>query len=357
VSPAVFSVNPGASVTVTVRVSAASVPANNTFNFGTLVLQPHAAGNPNQPVLRLPMAIAVRPPVASLPAQMNATVAAGGTTSVLIPVGNAGGLRLSFNLSNTGTSPYSLASTLPTAAGSGFRSSRYTDAVLPPGVPPGQYAADDFQLLDTTRLSTLVANGFLLSTTPLALATQNITWSIYPDVGGVPAGNPETNPGAAVWSYTALPTAPGVGTANATISLNLATAGQNVILPPGRYWLVVNGRTTFANRWVWYASDTRAPSSGNGLMAISPASGGWTANTSFPGLSWLVDASVACGAGWIGAATPSAGQVAPAGSSNVMLTINAAGLSAGSYSGYACFATNDPARPRAAVRVTLTVTP
>lgn len=353
VTPALFSLEPGATATVRITVHAASIAANSQFNFGTVILQPQAAGNPNQPVLRMPVAVAVRPPAVQLPAEVNVTVPAGGSASTTLPVGNSGGSRLLFTTSATGTGTVTIASTLPTAAGSGFRSSRYTDQTN----PPGQYAADDFVVQDTMQLSTLIADGFLLTTTPLATATQSITWSIYPDAAGRPAGNPETGAAAAVWSYTALPTARGVGTANSTISLDLAAAGQNVTLPPGRYWLVVNARTTLANRWVWYASDTRAASSLPGLATITPAAGPWAAQPGFPGLSWLVDARAACGAPWLGTLTPAGGQVVPGASTNLMVPVNAAGLAPGRYSGYACVASNDPARPRVAVRVSLNVTP
>ena len=96
-------------------------------------------------------------------------------------------------------------------------------------------------------------------------AAVDLTWSIYPDAAGLPAGHPATNPGAAVWSYTAAPNAAGVSTAGGFLSLNLAAAGQNLVLPPGTYWLVVNTRGTFANRWAQFGSAT-----GNGsFMSIT----------------------------------------------------------------------------------------
>src|SRR5690606_28192798 len=66
VSPSLFTVNPGESKTVTITINSFSVPQTGAFHFGEVVLKPQSIGNPNQPVLRLPVAIAVPPPVIAL---------------------------------------------------------------------------------------------------------------------------------------------------------------------------------------------------------------------------------------------------------------------------------------------------
>ncbi|MFX7329078.1 hypothetical protein ABTI69_20035, partial [Acinetobacter baumannii] len=96
----------------------------------------------------------------------------------------------------------------------------YTDSTD----PLAQFAADDFTLGESTRLSRLVADGFVSSGLPLASTASQLTWSLYPDDGGAPAGNPETAPALAVWSYTAAPGSPGVSTTGGTIALDLAAA-------------------------------------------------------------------------------------------------------------------------------------
>lgn len=353
VRPAAFRIEPGQSVSVTFTVMSNGVAPDGRFSFGEAVLQPNSVGNPNQPSLRLPVAIAVQPPKASLPPQLEASVPAGGTSMVDVLLGNGGGSRLRYSVDNSGTASIELANTAPTVAGSGFRSTRYTDTTN----PPGQYAADDFQLHGVTRLTSLLARGFMLSATPLAAATQDITWSVYSDAGGVPSGNPETALGAAVWSYTAPPASTGVGTANSVISLDLAAAGQNVTLPAGRYWLVVSARTTFANRWIWYAADAGARDSLPGFATITPAAGGWAANTGFPGLAWRVGAQVTCGASWIGPVTPASGDLQPGESRRLRMRLDARGLAPGRYDAYACVASNDPNQPKVATPVALTVTP
>lgn len=353
VRPAAFVVQPGESVTVTFTVNSQSLAADGRFNFGEVVLQPKAPGNPDLPRLALPLVVAVQPPSAVLPAQVGAAVPAGAQSSVDILLGNAGGSTLRYSVDNTGSAAVEIVDTAPTAAGSGFRSSRYTDSTN----PPGQYAADDFALSTPTRLTQLVAHGFVLSGAALDAVSQSLTWSLYPDAGGVPTGNPETALGAALWSYTAPPGAAGVGTANGSIALDLGAAAQDVMLPAGRYWLVVNARTTFANRWVWYASDAGSTTGLAGYATITPAAGGWLAGAQFPGLAWRVVGQVACGATWMRAMTPASGDVAPGGSRTLDLRLDARGLAPGSYSGHACLATNDPLRPKVATRVALDVTP
>lgn len=352
VSPALFTVNPGATVKVTFTVNALSLPANGAFNFGSVVLQPQSAGNPNQPVLRMPVAISVRPAAIGVPHQVAATVPVGGTTTAVLPVSNVGGSRLSYSIDNAGNATAIIAATTINPAGTGYYSNRITNSTT-----TGQFAADDFVIHASTRITGLIADGFLPSgAQPLSTAT-GITWTIFSDAGGLPNGDPLT-PGSAVWSYTALPTSAGVGTADASISLNLAAASQDVVLAPGRYWLVVSPHTTVANRWVWFVGSAAAPDSLNGLANMTtPTPGTWGANTTWPGLAWYGDALVSCGAPWLGAATPSSGQLIPDATSNVSLAINAAGMTAGNYTGYACVTSNDALRSRAAVRIALTVTP
>jgi hypothetical protein len=172
----------------------------------------------------------------------------------------------------------------------------------------------------------------------------------------VPAGNPATNPGAAVWTYTAAPTAPGVSTAGGVLALNLAAAGQNLVLPPGTYWLVVNTRGTFANRWAQFGSNT-----GNGsFMSITidlANAGAWAPNAAFAGLNMRVTGQVACGAPWLGVLNPTGGTVAAGATQPTSVALDASALAAATYGGFVCVNSNDPVSPAVAVPVQLTVTP
>ncbi|KWS02252.1 Serine protease, subtilase family [Lysobacter capsici AZ78] len=352
VSPSLFTLNPGETKSIKITVSTNGLPQTGAFNFGKLVLTP-SGGDASQPVLRLPIAVAVQPPkLDATPAATALSLPAGGTGSVALRIGNIGGSNLDWQIDNTGTGSRTLVATVGNGA-NGTRSTRFTDAATVGA--RAVVAADDFTLADATAITQIRADGFVNGGT-LATA-QSINWSIFRDVGGNPEGNPESTPQLAVWSYTAAPTAAGVSTSGfATINLNLATAGQNVNLAAGRYWLVVSVRAPLATSWFWFNA-TSGDSIYRSVLVLPDGSGAWSALTGSPGLAYGLQGANNCGATWIGAPTRAFGRVAPAAGMDTQVQINAAGLAAGSYVGYVCVASNDPSRPKAALRVALTVTP
>ncbi len=104
VSPAQFTLRPGERRTVTITINSSALPQDGSWHFGTMVLQPQALGNPNQPVLRLPVAVAVPPPtLALMPESLSLNVPAGSNEKVTFAVKNTGGVRLDFTVDNTGT--------------------------------------------------------------------------------------------------------------------------------------------------------------------------------------------------------------------------------------------------------------
>lgn len=356
ISPALFTLNPGESKAVKVTVNSYQLPADGSWNFGTLVLTPTSIGTLDQPTLRLPVAVSVPPPVIALnPLQIAATLPVGGTGFANFRIDNLGGSRLDYTIDNTGQGLRTLLDAQRGAVSSGFRATTYTDPATAGSA--AQFSADDFTVTENTRIVTLFTEGFVSSNQPLATTATSLTWTLFRDSGGNPEGNPQASPGVAVWSYTAAPTAAGVTITGANIGLNLTTAGQNVDLLPGRYWLVVSARSSFANRWVWFASNT-GDNVFRTITVTTAGAGAWTAGTGFAGLAWNVGASNACGAPWIGAPVSAMGRVNPgAVGNNAQVQLNAAGLSAGTHVGYICVASNDPAKPKVAARVTLTVTP
>ena len=272
VSPAQFTMKPGERRTVTITINTSALPQDGAWNFGTVELQPGSSLTAALPVLRLPVAVAYPPPMLKLlPESVAINVTAGINEKVTFSVANVGGGLLGFTVDNTGLSTATINDTKLNFI-AGYRSSSYTDPGTSYG--PGEYVGDDFTLFVPTRLTSLHVEGWFGAALPND--ATSLTWSIYPDNAGKPAGNPETAPGAAVWTYTSPVQAAGVATTNDYISLDLAQAGQNVNLPSGKYWLVVHARTSTINRWVWWASNT-----GNGsFMSIKPSTGGWTSNSS-----------------------------------------------------------------------------
>jgi subtilisin family serine protease len=341
------------SLTVKFTVYGFSLAPNGTASFGTVVLTP-ATGT--APILRMPVGVSVQPPVISMPASLSSTLATNSAGSASFTIGNTGGSTLNYTFLNTGTASGIAANANSSGVGSGFRSITYTDPATAGSA--AQYSADDFLLTESLQVTSLFTEGFVVSGAAFPGAAVSFTWSIYPDAGGFPAGNPQSNPAAAIWTYTAAPTATGVTTTSGSIALNLVAAGQNVTLPPGRYWLVANTRGTFANRWAHLASNTASGNAGFASITVTTAgAGAWAANAAFPGLSMRVVGNVPCGAPWISGSYATTGTLARGTSRSALTAINSTGLATGSYRGNVCVQSNDPATPTLAVPLSLTVTP
>ncbi len=298
---------------------------------------------------------ALAQPAISLPAQVNASVGAGTSKSISFSIGNTGAAALSYTVSSQPSlAVIDAGSTDPFIIG--FRSSVYTDT--PPIFFNAQFAADDFVVTDRLPVASLSVEGFFSGVGTFAEYASSVVWSIYPDASGVPAGNPLTNPGAALWTYASAPGAAGltVPTNNGRVTLDLAAAGQSLTLQPGRYWLLVHTPSTFVNKWARWVSNTTTGNAGLARLNVSTANtGSWTTETSSAGLSMRI--SVSCGASWIGTASPASGNLTPTSTQATSFVVNASALALGSYTANLCIPSNDPARPVALIPVSLTVEP
>lgn len=352
VSPSTFSVAAGGTVTLTITIDSSNITPDGAFNFGRLVLQAQGAptGTSIDGSLGLPIAITVPPPAIALdPPSQDVSIVEGAPGSAAFNIHNNGGAQLDFNIDQTGDGGVSVHRLDRGTSNTGFRSGIFTDNPN----PPATFAGDDIDVQFPTSLTSIYTEGFVSSNQPLASVAQNLTWSIFPDAGGFPAGNPHSSPNAAVWSYTAAPNAAGVTITGANIRLNLPAAAQAITLQPGKYWVVVSARTTLANRWVWFASNIGTGS----LATASSPPGTWTTQTAFSGLVMQVEGTVPCGASWIGASTPESGTVLGGASQGIQTLLSAAGLTPGNYLGTVCVASNDPVRPKVAEVIRLAVTP
>jgi hypothetical protein len=349
----VFTVAPFGTQTVTVTVSTAGQPADGTYRFGTLTLTSTGSDSSTRsPALRLPIAVAVRNPELGLSTETIAISAPANTTRSANFTLWSNSNPVDFTTSTTGTGTGAVVSQSSAGATSGYATGRYSDLGI------GQFAADDFVLTQATTLASISNEGFVLGTGTIP-ATTVIGWSIFADAGGVPAGNPETSPNAAVWRYSAPANSAGISTAGGVLRLNLAAAGQNVTLQPGRYWLVPQVNAVFANRFAWFFSQQ-----GNGTAprTIVPSNAApnnvWTTPAGAPaGLAYTLNGTVGCGAPWISGLAPASGRAVAGAPSTVSFNVNTAGLAPGNYSGFVCLGSNDPSRATATVRVNLTVTP
>ncbi|WP_170288279.1 S8 family serine peptidase [Marilutibacter maris] len=354
VSPASFKVRGGGEVTLTVSVDAASLPADGGWRFGTVVLEPNTS-SPHVAPLHLPVAVSVPAPQASLDPSdaIEVSLPAGGSGQASVDIANVGGGVLDWNYQASGSISAVVFASSNGSIGSGTRSAYFTD------LGTGTYTADDFVMNETGTIDFLAARGFVVGASdadPMSIASS-VTWAIYADDGGKPAGYPNLAPDTALWSYTATPGTPGLGFSDRWVQFDPTLAGENVVLPPGTYWLHVRFDIPFANRWAWYQSAQGVGSQAQ--VVISPELGGvWRATSpSNPGMAFEVNAASNCGAAWMSSAAPSAGQVDAGQQQSVALNLNAAGLAPGQYDARACFASNDPGMPVSSVPVRLTVTP
>ncbi len=361
VSPTSATVAAGATQTLTVTIDANALIRDGRAYFGEIEIKEETSPGVfnNAAAMHMPVLVSVQPPKLAAPASLALSLAATTIAPVGYNVGNVGGSALDYAAVNSGAGTVTVVNADNSGVGSGFRNIIYTDPAI--AGSQAQFAADDFVVAEPTQISRLQVNGFVVSGAALTAAATNFVWSIYPDASGFPAGNPQTAPGAAVWTYTATPTATGVSTGpttNQTITLDLIAAGQTVNLTPGRYWLVVNTRGTFANRYAQFGSNQTNGNPNFASITIATAgTGAWAANTSFAGLTMTVEGLVGCGAAWISSAFPSIASLAAGSQRNVSLFLTAGSLAAGTYRANTCVQSNDPTAQRKAIPITLTVTP
>lgn len=120
----------------------------------------------------------------------------------------------------------------------------------------GSYVGDDFFLSAPATVTQISAIGFNNFGT-LEEQALEINWFIFPDSGGVPAGDPERNPEAAVFHFTAIPGDLGVELSDDNIVLDLKASSSDLLhLDAGSYWLVIVPVFDFeiesgARRWNW----------------------------------------------------------------------------------------------------------
>jgi subtilisin family serine protease len=335
-------------LTVTFTIDVSTFPADGVWRFGTVTLAPLGPQSSRQRLfpLNLPVAVALPAPVIAVTAFSFGSVPAGGNVLVPASVSNIGGGVLAFAVDNTGTDTFPIVNHGRETVNSGFTSAVFTDETDPPAI----FSSESFMIVG--RVTSLFTEGYTVSGAALATVATSLHWSIFPDAIGHPAGNPQTSPGMAVWSYSSAPNGPGVSTAGNGILLDFDAAGQTgVVLPFGRYWLVVHATTPFASRWLWFGSPR---GNGSARQIVIEPGGAWS-SLLFQGLSIRVEAEVPCGAPWMGAVVPSMGNVNAGNSQTIVAAISAAALSAGTYSANICVTSNDPTRPKAAIPIRLQV--
>lgn len=118
--------------------------------------------------------------------------------------------------------------------------SAYISQEFPDDPTYSSFLADDFINTQDWLINGMYVPGDLWSGGTTLLAATELTWEIYADAGGVPAGDPWGGGASPIWSLTLVPSDPRValttgssGYASDT-TLTLATP---ISLPAGQWWL------------------------------------------------------------------------------------------------------------------------
>lgn len=165
-----------------------------------------------------------------------------------------------------------------TLFGSHLSSQYYTDNGY------GVYVADDFFNAGTWSVDALSIAG---AGGNLAQAAS-LTWAVYADADGVPAGYPGT--GQEYWIFTCAPGASGVTltASGQDVRLDLVSAGTALTLPPGSWWLVFYPTmASGTGLWDWYAAQTVYGAQGKLIDPSNHFGSGWTS-----WVNWTVTAPI-----------------------------------------------------------------
>lgn len=334
---ATFTSLPNGSNSLQVKVDSSAFDAPGT-KFAELVLTP----DDGSPVLHVPIAAALPPPVIGVQSTADIRLNGAASASVTMPVKNLGGPTLDFTQKTDSFGFYLLAD-YASQGHYGYLSTRFTDRGN-----TGVYASQQFIVngIAPMNLSTLGFNGFGIggdlqnypSGTPLHVA-------IYTDAGGKPAGNPEAISPAPVWK------------ADMTIGDALVIGSNIVVFPstptalaPGKYWLTVypdlpcaaNPSGECTKGWAWFLTDNATAPVGDSIDPSGPAPGNqWTPFAEHVGLATYIDSQQNCdpGTSWL-KMMPASGSVGGWSTLDTMLTATAAQMATPTTSSYLCINSN-----------------
>ncbi|WP_313920452.1 S8 family serine peptidase [Tahibacter sp.] len=342
VTPSGFTIGSSGTHTLTITVQSQLLP-EAAWALGEIVLTP---SNPAESTLHMPVAVRPGGPViATTPTALSALSASSGLTDVkTLTIRNTGNPTLNWTIATSGPAQVTLLDTATT--GNGQQAGVYT------GSARGDYWAQNFDVAATTRVTTLRANGFTLPNTLLTTSnTPAVTFSIYADAAGVPAGAPQGFGAAPLWSYSnTIATANGISTSDGNLQLNLTAANvaaNPLDLPPGRYWLMVwptitgQGNNTAGNPlWAWRVSSN--PQIGAPPQRYAPWDdpANWQFDADTRTMSAFVQGTVDCTQpAWISYSN-TGGALGFAGQTTTDAMFNAAGLAAGTYRATLCLTSN-----------------
>jgi len=366
IAPNHITLTPGATASFDVDLDATGLTPSGQWHFGQVIWTEDTG---DAPEAHLPVAVFVPPPdIEVAPDSLESTQPVDTTVNKTLTISNNGAADLHWTIdeaqpavSQGGGTPVVFWNQ-PSLGGTGIVSDFFNEN------SGGTYSAADFQVSFTTQVTEIFAEGFVNSAS-LSDATQ-LSWFIYPDNAGEPAGQPEDGGGTELWTFSALPGATGIDITDNNITLDLATAGAPALnLSAGTYWLVVfpSIDTTAFDRWNWFqATQVNAESvltdPGGNFGTPDPT---WTPfsglGLSFTDVAFRLTGIINNGCDsptdvpWITSISPDNGTTIPQNSTQVNVTLNSTSLSTGTYNATLCVNSDDPDTPQIAVSVMMEV--
>ncbi len=371
VSPTSFTLAPGATQVVTVSITGGLL-STTAFSFGELVLTPNPVSL-STVEQRLPIAVRGAPPDIDVSALggIDIVIQPGSNGAANFTIANIGAPTINWSFVTTPQNGPALAQT--EFLNFGFQSARYATRT-PPNT--GIYIAEDL-VTGPVTLRSLRADGFVLPGGNNLGATNSpqISFELFNDRNGFPAGSPEGLGAEPVWSATVNATSAGLTLTNNNIELDLVAAGLTPpSLPGGRYWLVVyprmigNGSNSAGNPiWAWRLTGVGAPTFGfppRQIVPTSPTANTWNTPqlTSAPGpgpaagFTLTVNVNANCTQPTWLVTSPSSGTLGAAASQQIDLTFNTASLPQGTYNANLCVSSNDSDEPMLFVPIRIRIT-
>lgn len=346
VTPSQFALAANATVDVQLSIASSTLP-EAAWQYGELLLSPDL---PQLAASRLPVAVRTAPPILDVaPSALQATAEAGDLSAQSLQIRNLGNPTLNWQIGGTTLTGGLLSQLQGQSQGVPVRTIG-SGAVTTSSSVDNAYAADDFTISsDGTVLASLEVFGYSDNGAALATLASQISWRIYADLNGQPAGRPgvSTDPQPLLTVNTAA-NAAALSYSGAGVRIDLIAAGvptANRTLTAGRYWLSMTPTLpSTAVNWNWFnSSEAQNPAPryvtpnarGNANRRLWDEINPRFDSTAFAGLALAVDVEVACGAPWL-SAEPASGSLGVAGSAAIELSFDASALDPGSYQAQLC---------------------
>ncbi|MBS0582796.1 MAG: S8 family serine peptidase, partial [Proteobacteria bacterium] len=375
-----FSLASGASTSYILSIDSSTL-TNGNWYYGSLTL---TSSDATRPVQHLP--IAIRTATAKLRSDVSSIskqTTAGQIVTQVVNVSNVGNPTLNWSFPTTtlrGTivnRPFNTTTGLPNRTIVASANSTQTTSTSVNNL----YGADYFEIYGTgTTLAEVAVHGFAYNSSTatypsIASIASQLAVRVWADNGaGLPNGRPGSTVAGDQASIIEFPSAAGgLGPTHAGVSFPGAAGSDDVIdvdlvsagaTPPamatGRYWLSITpsivatsgSGTGITSSNFWYAGAYSDPAkTPHGVLSIpnstTAANQAWMDetsaslfnNASYTGWPMKVVVNAACGASWLSYSSTS-GSLGINGSAPVTLSLNATGLSPGTYKAYACLSGN-----------------